>query len=351
DVLDTIDETEACLNIALNLEDVLRQFSDTGRNFVSKPPPSLNQSQPQAMDVDFPCDALPRGTDKSLPKSLERQLEKLQNARKLETRPHSFMNAVRACLGMCEKWIELVGEGLPKGALQFDSLFLHQTAGKAIHDICHPLHEQNRFDIWQEAGYLFAFIWSNEKLKELKAADYWSWLREDEISGLSPTYFLAIVCQMIVHVAVVSSPDIWMIICKRDDAAKSICGVYLQTIESIKRYQARKCKGLFINFLFDHHTGPDMNSEERRTFESVQSYQRRAADLVYKEETDVLIQKVNSASYSLSYSYTHQQYLGLLTGNPTMARSLASGSSRGSSLNSFRAFQAASRAMATVKED
>ncbi|EWG54141.1 hypothetical protein FVEG_17253 [Fusarium verticillioides 7600] len=268
---------------------------------------------------------------------------------RLDTNDLQFMTVVKACLELCEEWIELVRKGLPKVAFQFDSLCLHQTAGKAVHNLCHPLYEQGRFDIWLEAGYLFAFIWSNE---QRKAASYWCWLREAEISGLSPTYFLAIICQMIVYVTAVSYPNIWRIVCEGDAAAKIICAVYLQSIDYMKSCESRSFKRLFIYFFFNHHTRSDLDPEERKALESVQSYQRRAADFAYKEEPDILTQKVNSALYSESYSYVHQQYLSLLKGNPTMTRSLASGSSRGSSLNSFRAFQAASRAMETcLKKD
>ncbi|KAF5684621.1 hypothetical protein FDENT_6626 [Fusarium denticulatum] len=319
DVLDTIDETEACSETGIEnsidsqiLEHVQSQFSYTGRNLASELPPSLNHSQPQAMDVDFPCDAVPFGTDKSLPESSKGQLEKLKNARKLETGSHSsssktfakvfhdnrinnklrvdyltccylfqealhcldksgnglgkrdhcvprsnmhklfapyrrekdkllasptisldmwsilclikpykagtlddlldrldtndlqFTDALEACLGLCEKWIELAVKGLPKGALQFDSLLLHQNASESIKNTCRPLREQSRSDGWQEAGYLFAFVWSNE---QREAANSWSWLKEAEISGLSPTHFLATMSRIIVHQAARKSLD------------------------------------------------------------------------------------------------------------------------------------------------
>ncbi|KAF5533807.1 hypothetical protein FMEXI_11599 [Fusarium mexicanum] len=99
DVLDTIDENEAYLgsgdeNVADSqiLEDVQGQFSDTGKSLVSEPPPSLNHSQPLAMDAGFPCEASPVGTDKSLPESSNRQSEQLKAAPKLETVLHSIIS-------------------------------------------------------------------------------------------------------------------------------------------------------------------------------------------------------------------------------------------------------------------
>ncbi|PNP76688.1 hypothetical protein FNYG_10107 [Fusarium nygamai] len=486
DVLDTIDETEACFetggeNVTDSqiLEDVKGQFSYTGRNFVSEPPPSTNQSQPQAVDADFPCAALPFDRERSLQESAQKILQQLKTTQKFETRPFhinskilaqvsfdnrinkksrvqyltccylfeeavqclersgktfdrkqhrvlrsnidrlfalyrrdkdkllaspnispdmwsilcvteqagilddlvdrletnglQFMTAVRACLGLCEEWMELVDIGLPRGVFQYDSLLLHQNAGKAIQNICRPLSEQSRFDVWQEAGYLFAFVWSNEQLEPANSS---SWLKGAEISGLSPTQFLAIICRMIVYMAARISPDFRTISGKRDDAVKFICRLYLQAIEKLKTTnQSRTIKEAFANHFCQHHLRPDIDSENGN-LESVQSYQRAAADFVSEEDKDTFAQGVlqaatlhegargtgfgslassratNSASDSSSYLYAQQQCLTLLSSNPTMTRSLASGSSRGSSLHSFRAFQAASRAMATcLKED
>ncbi|KAG5804768.1 hypothetical protein H9Q74_010279 [Fusarium xylarioides] len=96
DVLDTINETEACFQAGGEnatesqiLEDAQGQYPYTERNFVSEPPPSINDSQPEAVDVDFPCDALPCDADKSLPESPKTQLQQLKTVRKLEKGPHS----------------------------------------------------------------------------------------------------------------------------------------------------------------------------------------------------------------------------------------------------------------------
>lgn len=127
----------------------------------------------------------------------------------------------------------------------------------------------------------------------------------------------------------------------------------------------RTLKKRFLTYLCMHHAVSDIDLEERRSLQSVQSYQRRAEDFVLGNNRDTLTQEIRQAvqlctdirirasnPYLLSYPFAHQQFLTLLSSNPAMTRSLASGSSRGSSLNSFRAFQAASRAMETcLKED
>ncbi|KAF5723464.1 amino-acid permease [Fusarium mundagurra] len=487
DVLDTINETEARFqaggeNVTESqiLEDVQGQYLYTERGFVSEPPPSINESQPEAMDVDFPRDALPCDADKSLPESSETQFQKLKTVRNLETGPHSgsskmltrvplqnqthnklrvdyltccylfeealycfeksvnrlekrdhrvprrnidklfaqyrrdkdkllaspnisldfwsilcliepykaripddlldrldtndlqFMNAVEACLGLCKKWIELVVKGLPRGALHFDSLLLYEDEDE-VQNICRPLRKQSRSDIWQEAGYLFAFVWSNE---QREAANSSSWLKEAEISGLSPTYFLAIMCRLIVHQTALKSPDFGTISSIGDHTCESICRLYLQAIRQIKETKKLlTLKRSIITFLFMHHTGTYIDVEENRSLQGVQSYQRRAEEFVFGKDRDTLAQEVqqatllhgdvrisnfnslasnrsiSSAPYSSSYSYAPQQYLTLLSSNPAMTRSLASGSSRGSSLNSFRAFQSASRAMEICLEE
>ncbi|KAF5230746.1 hypothetical protein FANTH_13738 [Fusarium anthophilum] len=137
---------------------------------------------------------------------------------RLDTNDLRLMAAVKACLGLCKKWIELVVKGLPRGAFRFDSLLLHQNTSVAVQNICRPLRKQNRFDTWQEAGYLFAFIWSNEQRETTNSA---SWLKEAEISGLSPTYFLAIMCRIIVGDTARKSPVFWAMSGKEDDAAMS----------------------------------------------------------------------------------------------------------------------------------
>lgn len=488
DVLDTIDETEACSqhsnkNVADSqiLADVQGQLSYAGKDFVSEPPPSINHSLPQAMDVDSPHDAALCDADRSLPDSSKRELQHMNAVRRLEARPHSintktlaqislnnhvnnksrvdyltccylfqeaayyfersenilgkrehqvprsnidklfapyhrdkdkllanptipldmwsilcliepnqvsipddlldrldindlqFMNAVDACLGLCKKWIELVVKGLPRDALQFDSLLLHQNARKAVQNIWRPMHEQGRFDIWQEAGYLFAFVWSNE---QQEAANPSFWLQEAEISGLPPTHFLAMMCRIIVRTAATKSPEFRTISGKGVDDDKLICRLYVQAIRRIKNTRKlQTLKKILLISLFNHHTESDLDLEQRAKLGSVQSYQRRAADFLYKDERALArefsqattlhgdVQTKNSgslassrstssASYASSYLYTNQLHLTLLSSNPAMTRSLASGSSRGSSLNSFRDFRAASRAMATcLKED
>ncbi|KAF5534101.1 amino-acid permease [Fusarium phyllophilum] len=397
DALDTIDETEVgfetgreCATDPQNQQ----QLSYFGRRFVSEAPPSINDSDPQAVSDDFTCDALPCDTERSLHNISQRDLQQMETTQKFETRPicisseisaqasldnHTnkshvdyltccylfeeavdclersgksldkrehrvprsnidklfapyrrdkdkllarpnisldmwsilrlleqtgepddlvdrldtndlrFMNAMRECLGLCKKWIELVGKGLPRDALQFDSLFLHPNISKAVQNICRPLHEQGRYDIWKEAGYLFAFIWSNETLK---AAHLLSWLEEGEISRLSPSHFLAIICEMIVHITALSSPDFREVSSKGDDGGKPICGLYLQIIEEIKRIKpARTVKRLFIDYFFNRHAGLDLSPEEKRNLESVQSYQRTAENFVFKDERDTVTQK------------------------------------------------------------
>ncbi|CVK85636.1 uncharacterized protein FMAN_06775 [Fusarium mangiferae] len=477
DVLDSIDETEACFHTGSEyvkdpqtLEDVQKQLS------YSEVPPSINHS------VDFQRDALPCNTDKSLPERSKGQLQQLGTARKLEIGPDAISsklfartssesyidnksrvdyltccyllqeavdcletsgktggkredqiprsntdkpltkfrrdkdklskseassldmwsvlcleepnqlgilddllnrpdmndlqltNAVKACLRMCEGWIELVVKGLPRGALQFDSLLLHQNARKAVQNMYRPVHEQGPFDLWQEAGYLFAFVWSNE---QIEAANSSSWLKGAEISGLSRTYFLAIVCRMIVYRTVCRFPDFRTIQSKGNNTGRPICRLYLHAIGKMKKTsQLRDEKRLFIICLYNHHAGSEMDPKQSNILESVQSYQRKADDFVFNEERDTLAQEIlqattlhedvgitnfsnmassrssRTASHSSSYSYTRQQHFTLLSSNPTMTRSLASGSSRGSSLNSFKGFQAASRAIEKcLKED
>ncbi|KAF4444199.1 amino-acid permease [Fusarium acutatum] len=103
DVLDTIDETEACFQTgseyvkdSQTLEDVQEHISYSVRTFVSEPPHSINHSQQQAVAVDFPCGDLPCDTDKSLPEESKRQLHQLKNTRKLETGPNSTSSKILA---------------------------------------------------------------------------------------------------------------------------------------------------------------------------------------------------------------------------------------------------------------
>lgn len=285
-----------------------------------------------------------------------------------------FMNAVKACLGLCEKWVELVVKGMPRDALQFESLLLHQNASKAVQNICRPVSQQGRFDTWQEAGHLFAFVWSNE---QRVAANSSSWLKEADISGLSPTYFLALMCRMVVGKTAKTFSSFRTFSSKGDNAGKPICRLYLHAIRKTKETnKVQTLKKIFITCLYLHHAESDLDLEERRSLGSVQSYQRTAEDFAFKEERDPLAREfsqatalhgdvqtknsgslassrwTSSASYASSYLCSNQQHLTLLSSNPAMTRSMASGSSRGSSFNSFRDFRAASRAMATcLKED
>ncbi|KAF5637769.1 hypothetical protein F52700_4471 [Fusarium sp. NRRL 52700] len=92
DILDTIDETESCSETGSQnftdsqiLGDVQGQFPYTGRSFVCEPPPSLHQSPPQAMNADFPCDALPCDKERSLSESSKRRLLLLKTTQTFET--------------------------------------------------------------------------------------------------------------------------------------------------------------------------------------------------------------------------------------------------------------------------
>ncbi|KAF4497068.1 amino-acid permease [Fusarium agapanthi] len=111
DVLDTIDEIEACFQTSSEnvtdpqiLEYFQEQLSYSRRTFFAKGLPSINHSEPKAGSDDIPCDVLPCDADEGPPESsktatekqktqpsmLTRQLQQLNTAQTFETGPHSI---------------------------------------------------------------------------------------------------------------------------------------------------------------------------------------------------------------------------------------------------------------------
>ncbi|KAF4454395.1 hypothetical protein FALBO_15836 [Fusarium albosuccineum] len=157
-------------------------------------------------------------------------------------------------------------------------------------------------------------------------------------------------------------------------------GVYtIEDFISTSRLSPRDIKREFLQHFIKHHEWSTLEPEDNGAIKRVQKYQRAALGLVHRCRTGTVEDRTsvqeprqmeidsfsplhtniamtnsgslasskatNSTSRSTSSSRARQLYLSSLTSNPTISRSLASGSSRGSSLNSFRRFQAASAAI------
>ena len=136
----------------------------------------------------------------------------------------------------------------------------------------------------------------------------------------------------------------------------------------------------FLKHFTVQHTWSELEPEHNRSIKRVQNYQQRVLDTVIGQciesaKDDSLVKEASQAassqtdmritnpfslgssksnrlsSRSTGSSHDRQKYLSSLSNNPTMTRSPASGSSRGSSMNSFRRFQAASTAMTIRLKD
>ncbi|KLP23466.1 hypothetical protein CEK26_003532 [Fusarium fujikuroi] len=291
-----------------------------------------------------------------------------------------FLYIFRLCLSLCKEWLEVVEKGVSSHALvQFDSLFLQTDGAATTHDIVRLMQKKSCLDTWQEAGFLFAFVWGNAQQKTPISSSWW---KQVEISGISPSHFLAVTCRMIVHQTTISpglgSEFVW-----KYATEKFISLLYLDEIEDFmtERLSARSIKRNFLQHFIKHHTWSELEPEDNGSIKRVQNYQQRVLDNVIRHrmdsaehhssvqetsrqatnlQTDISIapsfslgsnKSNNSPSRSTSSSHGRQRYLSSLSNNPTMTRSPASGSSRGSSMNSFRRFQGASAAIAIRLKD
>ncbi|KAH7232817.1 hypothetical protein BKA59DRAFT_534536 [Fusarium tricinctum] len=294
-----------------------------------------------------------------------------------------FLYFFERCLDRCKQWLELVDKGLPT-RFELDSLFLHAEKATNSQEVCRLIQKENKLDTWEEAGFLFAFVWGNV-LQE--AEGLWSsieslrsGIESSEISGISPTHFLAVVCRMIVYQTINFHPTFQDGFARKDATKNTtkrfISRLYQDTIESFKMRQLspREIKRQFFEHFIEHHTWPDQEPEDDRSTKRFHKYQRTALRRVIEfrkaaakyhtpvQETPQVaplpkdVQMTNSGSLdssksanfdsqSTSSSHARQLHLSALSRNPTMTRSPASGSSRGSSFNSFRRFQAASAAI------
>jgi transposase len=294
---------------------------------------------------------------------------------RLDIDDEEFLHFFQVCLSLCKECLEIVEQGVSSHApVQFDSLFL-QTGDAAISlEICRLMQKQSRLDTWQEAGFLFAFVWGNAQQETSISS---SWQKQVKISDISTMHFLAIICRMIIHQTTISYPDLENGFAPECVTEQFISLLYLDTIEHLMttRLSPRDVKRDFLQHFTKHHTWSELEPEDNGSIKRVQNYQQRVLDDVIRHnidsakdhssvqetppqavpsQTDVrMIHSIslgsnksnNSSSRSASSSHVCQRYLSSLSNNPTMTRSPASGSSRGSSLNSFRRFQAASAAI------
>ncbi|KAF4954218.1 hypothetical protein FGADI_5431 [Fusarium gaditjirri] len=239
---------------------------------------------------------------------------------------------------------------------------------------------KSRLDTWQEAGFLFAFVWGNSQVEISTSSSWW---KQIEISGISPTHFLAIICRMIVHNTTISNLEWDHEFASKFVTEQYISLFYLQTIEDLLEtcLPIRDLKREFLQHFTRHHTWSKLEPEDNGPIKRVQNYQQRVLDNVIRHSMDSathhssvhetspeatpsqidarMTQSLSpssnkskkSSSRSTNSSYGRQKYLSSLSNNPTMTRSPASGSSRGSSMNSFRRFQAASTAITMRLKD
>jgi hypothetical protein len=294
-----------------------------------------------------------------------------------------FLYFFEKCLDLCKQWLELVNKGLPT-RFELDSLFLHAEKATDLQEVCRLIQKESKPNTWEEAGFLFAFVWGNV-LQE--AEGLWSGIDSlcsgigsSEISGISPTHFLAVVCRMIVYQTINFHPTFQNGFARKDatknTTKKFISRLYQDTIEGFKMRQLspRETKRQFLEHFIKHHTWPDQEPEDDRSTKRFHKYQRTALRRVIEfrkasakchtpvQETPQVsllpkdVQMTNSGSldsnksanfvsHSTSSSHARQLHFSALSRNPTMTRSPASGSSRGSSFNSFKRFQAASAAI------
>jgi hypothetical protein len=295
---------------------------------------------------------------------------------RLDIDDEQFLYLFETCLDLCKQWLELVEKGLPT-RFELDSLFLHAEKARNSQEVCRLVQKESKLDTWQEAGFLFAFVWGN-MLQE--AEGLWSRIESSEISGISPTHFLAIICRMIVYQTINFHPTFQDGFARKDatknTTKKFISRLYQDTIESFMRRQLspRETKRQFLQHFIAHHKWPDQEPEDDRSTKRFHKYQRTALRRVieFRKDTakyhtpiqetpqvaplpkDVQMtnsgsldsnKSANSGSHSISSSHARQLHFSALSRNPTITRSPASGSSRGSSFNSFRRFQAASTAI------
>ncbi|KAI1033957.1 hypothetical protein LB503_010983 [Fusarium chuoi] len=291
-----------------------------------------------------------------------------------------FLYLFRLCLSLCTEWLEVVEKGVSGHALvQFDSLFLHTDGAATSQDISRLIQKQSCLDTWQEAGFLFAFVWGNAQQRTPISSSWW---KQVEISGISPSHFLAVTCRMIVHHTTIS-PNLGEGILWEYVTEEFISLLYLEEIDNFmtKKLSPQTIKRDFLQHFIKHHTWSELEPEDNGSIKRVQNYQQRVLDNVIRHRMDSAehrssvqetspkvtnlktdIQKApsfslgsnksnNSSSRSTSSSHGRQRYLSSLSNNPTMTRSPASGSSRGSSMNSFRRFQGASAAIAIRLKD
>ncbi|KAJ4051451.1 hypothetical protein NW760_006049 [Fusarium oxysporum] len=300
---------------------------------------------------------------------------------KLDIGDGEFLYSFQMCLRVCKQCLELVEKGVSSHILaQFDSLFRHASDAAISQEISRLMRKESRLDTWQEAGFLFAFVWGNAQQETSISSSWW---KQDEISGISPTHFLAIICRMIVHQTTVSHQHLKKEFASEYITKQFISLFYLETIEDLLEADlpTRHFKREFLQHFAKHHTWSELEPEDNGSIKRVQNFQQRVLDNVIRHsmdsakhhssvqetspqatplQTDVRMTQSlslgsnksnNSSSRSTSSSHGRQRYLSSLSNNPTITRSPASGSSRGSSMNSFRRFQAASAAITIRLKD
>ncbi|KAJ9414001.1 hypothetical protein QL093DRAFT_2088909 [Fusarium oxysporum] len=300
---------------------------------------------------------------------------------KMDIGDEELLYSFPMCLSLCKQCLELVEKGVSSHVfVPFDSLFLHKNDAAISQEISKLMRKESSPDTWKEAGFLFAFVWGNEQ-KETSISS--SWWKQVEISGISPTHFLAIICRIISHQTTISHPDLEKGFASEYVTEQFISLFYLDTIEDLLEadLSTRDFKREFLQHFTKHHTWSELEPEDKESIERVQNYQQRVLDNVIRHsmdsakhhssvqetspqatplQTDVrMTQSLNlgshksnsSSSRSTSSSHGRQRYLSSLSNNPTITRSTASGSSRGSSMNSFRRFQAANAAITIRLKD
>ncbi|TVY79619.1 hypothetical protein Focb16_v008167 [Fusarium oxysporum f. sp. cubense] len=299
---------------------------------------------------------------------------------RLDIEDGEFLHSFQMCLRLCKQCLQMVEKGDSSHALvQLDSLFLHPYDAAISQDISRLIQKKSCLDTWQEAGFLFAFVWGNAQQETSIPSSWW---KQVDVSGMSTTHFLAVTCRMIIHQTIISHKDVWEDFGWSYVTKELICTLYLDKIEDFMTTgrSPKDIKRDFLKHFTMHHTWSRLEPADNRSIKRVQNYQWRVLDNVIRQrmesakddssvkeasqapplQTDIRIAdsfslgsgKSNKLSLrSTSSSHDRQRYFSALSNNPTMTRSPASGSSRGSSMNSFRRFQAASTAMTIRLKD
>ncbi|KAF4443400.1 HET-domain-containing protein [Fusarium austroafricanum] len=173
-----------------------------------------------------------------------------------------FLHFFETCLHLCKQWLEPVEKrSLSQALVQFDSLFLHKDDTVISQEICRLMRKQSRLDTWQEAGFLFAFVWGNAQQEVSNSSHY---LKGIDISVLEKGFSSKYLTEELISM------------------------LYLDTIEDFMTTQlsSRDIKREFLQHFTKHHTWSNLEPEDNGAIKRVQNYQQRVLDDVIRHKTD-----------------------------------------------------------------